>query len=123
MPTSSPLTREAARSTQGASRCGRREAVRSESHCTLLGVLGPHVGYANDQALAERFGCTCNRIERHRDVPWIEQAVQLRPARLKLFCHRLFSFLLVPHGLLELPCQDPCTGTHAHRQEQQDAGL
>ena len=44
----------------------------------------------NDYALAERFGYTSDRIERHGDVPRVKKAIELRPAGAKLLRHCLF---------------------------------
>src|SRR2546427_10348483 len=60
-----------------------------------LCALGFHIGNTNDDALAKRLGCPRDRIERYRDVPRVEQAIQLRPARVELPCHRLVAFFAV----------------------------
>jgi hypothetical protein len=69
-----------------------------------------HVRNAKDHALAEDAGCASDRIERHGNISRIEQTIELRSAGAKLLRHRLFRFLLLPHGLLQLPRQQPLDG-------------
>ena len=46
-------------------------------------------------------------IQRDRNVPRIQPAVELRPAGPKLLGHCLFCFPLVTHGLRKLPSHHP----------------
>ena len=62
-----------------------------------------HIRNANDQTLPDRSRCPGHRIKCHGNISRVEQTVQLRPARPKLLCHHLLRFLLLAHGLLQLP--------------------
>src|SRR5438034_7317613 len=84
----------------------RNRALDTASEMQLC-ALGFHISNTNDEALTKRLGCPRDRIERYRDVPRVQQAIQLRPARVKLPCHRLLGFSLFLHGLFELPSQHP----------------
>src|ERR1017187_2417143 len=61
----------------------------------------------NDQALAEHPRRPRHGVQRDRHIPRVQQAIQLRPAGLKVSRHRLFGLLLLVHFLRELPRQHP----------------
>src|ERR1022692_1740696 len=69
-------------------------------HRAKLPVANP-----NYQALAEHPRRPRHGIQRDRHIMRIQQAIQLRPAGLKVSRHRLFGLLLLLHFLRELPCQ------------------
>ena len=50
---------------------------RRLSHYRELRSFGFHIGYANDYALSKRPGCPSDRIESHRNILRVQQAIQL----------------------------------------------
>ena len=63
------------------------------------------VGYADDEALAERAGGAGDGVQGDGDVARVEEAVELGAAGMKLLGHGALGLLLLPHGLLQLPRQ------------------
>ena len=59
----------------------------------------------NYQALTEHPRRPRHGIQRDGHIPWVQQAIQLRPAGLKVARHSLLGLLLLLHFLRELPRQ------------------
>ncbi len=70
-----------------------------------LRPLRLHVRNMNHEPLAHRPLRATDRIKRHRNIPWIQQSVKLRPARAKFPRHSLLRFPLFFHSPLKLPRQ------------------
>src|ERR1039458_8285942 len=78
----------------------RSNSVRPMFHASSFSIPNP-----NDQTLAEHPRRPRHGIQRDRHIPRVQQAIQLRPAGLKVSRHRLFGLLLLLHFLRELPRQ------------------
>jgi len=86
------------------------QTTQTAGRRSLSALRGFRVSNANDHPFPERSSRTRYRHKTHRDVTWVEQAIQLRPACVKLPRHRLLCFLLLPPGLFELPGKNPFRG-------------
>src|SRR5271157_1821519 len=73
----------------------RRSAVRRTA---WLPILDPDYQALTEHPCRPRHG-----IQRDGHIPWVQQAIQLRPAGLKVARHSLFGLLLLLHFLGELP--------------------